>query len=160
LTAQQRQIREQLIGADVLTGLWRQRGGADLDIAAAEVRPISYAEARAPIERHEYLGKMPVAVRHCFGIFLRDMLGGAVAYGNEYGENLDLWDRYGFTGKIIGLLRGACAHWAHPHAASKLIRGSMTLLPTRYKVVAATVDPDAGEVALSIGPVTSITSAR
>src|SRR5262249_23603123 len=46
--------------------------------------------------------------------------------------------------KIIALLRGACARWAHPHAASKLVRCSMRLLPEKYKVVTATVDGDAG----------------
>ena len=40
----------------------------------------------------------------------------------------------------------ACAHWAHPHAASKLIRRSMDLLPERYKVITATVDAIAGEI--------------
>ena len=54
--------------------------------------------------------------------------------------------RFGFTGKIITLARGACLPWAHPHSASKLIRGSMRLLPERFKVVTATVDRAAGEV--------------
>ena len=83
---------------------------------------------------------------HCFGIFFDGHLGGAVVYGPEYGENLGVWDRYGFTGKIIALKRGACLHWAHPHAASKLIRRSMDLLPERYEVVTATVDAAAGEI--------------
>ena len=43
-------------------------------------------------------------------------------------------------------MRGACLHWAHPHSASKLIRGSMNLLPARYQVVTATVDAAAGEI--------------
>jgi hypothetical protein len=54
-----------------------------------------------------------------------------VVYGDEYAENRGVWDRFGFTGRIIGLLRGCCLPWAHPHSASKLIRRSTELLPAR-----------------------------
>ncbi len=142
MKALQRQRREQLIGADVLAGVWH---GIATDIAAAEVRPIPYAEARDLIEHHDP-GTMPVAVRHCYGIFFGDRLGGAVAYGTEYGENRGIWDRYGYTGRIIALLRGVSAHWAHEHTGSKLIGRSMVLLPPQYKVITATVDPQLGEI--------------
>ena len=101
---------------------------------------------------------MPAAIRHCFGIFFAGELGGAVVYGDEYGENLGVWDKYHYTGKIIALLRGACVHWAHPHSPSKLIRRSMHLLPGRYKVVTATVDGTLGEVGRSIRPAVSTSS--
>jgi len=89
---------------------------------------------------------MPAITWHCFGIYFGGHLGGAVVYAPEYAENLGVWDKYGYTGKIILLARGACVHWAHPHAGSKLIRGSMKLLPPRFEVVTATVDEMAGEV--------------
>jgi hypothetical protein len=117
-----------------------------LDIGAAAVRPISVAQARAVIERYEYLGSMPAAIRFCFGIFFGDHLGGAVVYASEPGENLGIWTAYGYSGKIITLARGACLPWAPPHAGSKLIRRSMRLLPARYTVVTATVDGTAGEI--------------
>jgi hypothetical protein len=69
-----------------------------------------------------------------------------VVYSDEYAENLGVRNRYGFTGKIICLSRGACAHWAHPHSVSRLVRGSMRLLPDKYKAVTATVDPALGEI--------------
>jgi hypothetical protein len=116
------------------------------DIGRAEVRAITLAQARSMILPYEWLGTMPAVSLHCFGIFFADRLGGAVCYGPEYGENLGVWDRYGYHGKIIALLRGACAHWAHPHSASKLIRRSMDLLPERYQVITAMVDGDAGEI--------------
>src|SRR5262245_22770972 len=72
--------------------------------------------------------------------------GGVVVYGDEYGENLGVWDRYGFSGKIIALLRGHSLPWSHPHAASKLIRRSMDLLPARFKVVTAMVDQGVDEI--------------
>ena len=117
-----------------------------VDIGTAQVRAISLAEAKIIIEQYEWLGSMPAVSHYCFGLFFDGQLGGAVVYGPEYGENLGVWDRYGYSGKIIALLRGACAHWAHPHSASKLIRRSMDLLPKRYTVVTATVDRLAGEV--------------
>jgi len=136
--AYQRIIREQLAAESAES--------VAADISRAEVRPIALAEARALIEVYEYLGTMPAVGRFAFGIFFDGRCGGAVVYGDEYAENLGVWDRYGCRGKIIALLRGACAHWAHPHAASKLIRRSMDLLPEHYKVVTATVDPAAGEI--------------
>jgi hypothetical protein len=110
------------------------------------VRRIDIATARAVIEEYEWLGCMPAIVLFAFGIYFGPDLGGVVAYSPEYGENLGVWDKYGYTGKIITLSRGACTWWAHPHSASKLIRGSMKLLPPRYEVVTATVDAAAGEV--------------
>jgi hypothetical protein len=136
--AHQRVIREQLAAA--ANGMERTVG-----IRTALVRPITIAEAKAIIVQYEWLGTLPAVTRHCYGIFFDGELGGAVVYGDEYGENLGVWDRYGYSGRIIALLRGACLPWAHPHAASKLIRRSMDLLPERYRVVTATVDALAGE---------------
>jgi hypothetical protein len=116
---------------------------AAIDIRTAQVRPIALAQARAIIEQYE---PMPAVSRYCFGIFFGDRLGGAVVYGDEYGENLRLRDRYGYSGKIIALLRGASAYWAHPHSASKLVRRSMDLLPPQFRVVTATVDANNGEI--------------
>jgi hypothetical protein len=116
------------------------------DIGTAEVRAILLTEARTIIEKHEYLGTMPAVARWAFGIFFGERCGGAVVFGPEYAENRGVWDRYGFTGRIIGLLRGACLPWAHPHSASKLIRRAMALLPDRYKVVTATCCSAAGEI--------------
>jgi hypothetical protein len=117
-----------------------------LDIGRAAVRPISLAQARALVAPFELLRPLPAVCRFAFGIFFDDRCGGAVVYGAEYGANLDVWARYGFDGKIVALVRGACAPWAHPHSASKLIRRSMALLPGCFKVITATVDPAAGEI--------------
>jgi hypothetical protein len=136
--AHQRVVRERLAAED--------EHGGNTDIRVAEVRAITGAEAKTIIAKYEWLGTMPAVVCHCFGIFFEGRCGGAVVYGIESGENLGVWGRYGFDGKIIALVRGACVHWAHPHTASKLIRASMRLLPERYQVVTATVDAAAGEI--------------
>jgi hypothetical protein len=116
------------------------------DIKASIVREISYADAKVIIEKYEYLGTMPPFPLHYFGIFFGSRLGGATVYASEPTENLGVWDKLGYTGKIICLARGACAHWAHEHSASRLISRSMRLLPHRYEVITATVDPAAGEI--------------
>jgi hypothetical protein len=140
IKAHQKIIREQLI--------IHAPEPAATDIKASVVREISYADAKVIIEQFEYLGTMPAFALHCFGIFFGDRLGGAVVYASEPTENLGVWDRLGYSGKIICLARGACAHWAHHHAASRLIRRSMRLLPGCYQVITATVDPSAGEIGI------------
>jgi len=139
-TAWQRQIRDSIAGTEGDRNTYSQ------DIGAAEVRRIDISVAREVIEEYEWLGRMPAVVLFAYGIYFGPDLGGVVTYSPEYGENLGVWDKYGYTGKIILLSRGACVWWAHPHAASKLIRKSMDLLPDRYEVVTATVDAGAGEV--------------
>lgn len=147
MKAHQRLIRERRAAesadADIFGQWWLT---IDVEIGKAEVREIAYATASAIILQYEWLGTMPAYVRHSYGIFFDGCCAGAVTYSDEMSENLGVWDKYGFTGKMLCLSRGACVHWAHPHAASKLIRGSMRLLPDRYKVITATVDSAAGEV--------------
>jgi hypothetical protein len=133
--AHQRVIRERLAATSTES--------VATDISTAEVRPITRADARTIVEQYE---AMPAVSRYCFGIFFDDRCGGAVVYGDEYAENLGVWDKYGFTHKIICLSRGACLPWAHEHTASKLIRRSMDLLPEHFKVITATVDRAVGEI--------------
>lgn len=116
------------------------------DIAKAEVRAVSRNIAKRIIEQYEWLGKLAAVNWYYYGIFFDGVCAGVVVYGPEYIENLGRWDKYGYTGKIILLSRGACVHWAHPHSASKLIRQSMKMLPPQYKVITCTVDDLAGEV--------------
>ena len=52
------------------------------------MRAITTTEAAAIITEYEWLGTMPAVSRHCFGIFFDGELGGAVVYGDEYGESL------------------------------------------------------------------------
>lgn len=147
MKAHQRVIRERRATEDAdadLFGRWWE--DIDIDIKKAVVREISYNTAEAIILKYEWLGTMSAIVRHCYGIFFDGCCGGAVVYGDEYTENLGVWDKYGYTGKIICLSRGACTHWAHEHSASKLIRTSMAMLPERYKVVTCTTDHEAGEI--------------
>lgn len=147
MKAHQRTVREQresVAGKDNLFGEWWRI--IDTDISKAVVKKVNYNTAKAVIEEYEWLKCMPLVSLFCYGIYFEGNCGGVVVYSPEYAENLGVWDKYGFTGKMLLLSRGACVHWAPPNSASKLIRGSMRLLPPQYEVITATVDPLAGEV--------------
>jgi hypothetical protein len=147
ITAWQKTKRDQRAAEDLDADLFGQWWvNLDKTLGNATIKPISTATAATVIEAYEWLGTMPAIILHCYGIYFDGALGGAVVYSPEYAENLGVWDSYGYTGKIICLTRGACAHWTPTGSASRLIRKSMKLLPQRYKVITATVDAEAGEV--------------
>ena len=129
----------------------------DTDISKAVVRETTRETAKAIIDEYEWMQCMAAVSYFYYGIFFEGVCGGVVCYGPEYSENLGKitrergtsgadWSKYGYEGKMILLNRGACVHWSHPHAASKLIRSSMKMLPKKYEVVTATVDDLAGEI--------------
>jgi hypothetical protein len=147
MIAHQRLVRDRIAADSTRVGLFGTWwDDVDVDIARSEVRQIDTRTAASIILDYEWLGSMPPVVLSCYGIYFDGALGGAVVFAPEYTENLGVWDKYGYTNKIILLARGACTHWAHPHAASRLIGQSIRLLPKKYEVVTATVDERAGEI--------------
>jgi hypothetical protein len=124
----------------------------DLSLENAVVKEIPLALAKKIIEEYEYLGCLAAVNWYQYGIFFLDkktdeyVCGGVVVYGQEYAENTGVYDKYGFTGKMILLNRGVCLHWCPVNTNSKLIMDSMKMLPEKYEVVTATIDPDAGEI--------------
>ena len=108
----------------------------------SEVREVPLPLAREIVERFE---PMPAQCRLAYGIFFDGACGGVVVFSDEYAENLGVWDRYGFSGKIILLSRGVCLHWAPKNANSRLVRQAMRLLPPQYGIVTATTDATLGE---------------
>ena len=94
---------------------------ADLTLANAVVREVDLPFARKIIEEYEWLGCMAAVNFWAYGIFFGDVCGGVVVFGQEYTENLGVWDKYDFTGKIILLNRGVCLHWTPKNTGSKLI---------------------------------------
>ena len=134
----------------------------DLSVKRAVVRSCSYSTAKKIIETYEWLGNLSAINQFYFGIYFQakskegipskglfpnsEVCGGAVVFGPDYGENLKIWDKYGFTGKIILLNRGACCYWTPKNTASKLITQAIKKLPPKYEIVTCTVDSRAGEV--------------
>lgn len=124
----------------------------ELSIPKSVVREITFVEAKQIIEKYEWLGCMPVCVKHCYGLFFPSkegddwLLGGVTVFSGEYAENRGVWDKYGYTGKIILLARGVNLHFCPKNSNSHLIMESIKLLPEKYKVITCTVDNLAGEV--------------
>lgn len=158
MKAHQRVIREKKqneAASENLFGAWWEN--INRDIKNGIIKQIDRATCESIINEYEWLGCMPAVVWHMYGIFFDGNCGGVVCYGPEYSENLGKqarengrkcadWSKYGFEDRMILLSRGACVHWAHPHSGSKLIRGSMKMLPEKYEIVTCTVDEAAGEI--------------
>lgn len=156
--AHQRVIREErelnATHEDLFGAWWKD---INKDISNGVIREIDRATCERIILEYEWLGCMPAVVWHMYGIFFDNHCAGVVCYGPEYSENLGKlcrqngkagadWSKYGFEGKMILLSRGACVHWAHPHCGSKLIAGSIKMLPSKYEIITSTTDHAAGEV--------------
>lgn len=124
----------------------------DFDLKNVIIKPVSLSYAKEIIEEYEYLGCIAAVNWFQYGIFFKDnedgeeICGGVVIYGQEYVENRGVWDKYGYTGKIILLNRGVCLHWTPKNTNSKLIMESMKQLPKKYEIITCTIDPDAGEI--------------
>lgn len=115
----------------------------DIVQGKGEVRAISRSEAASVIEQFE---AMPGVVKFCFGIFFGERLGGAVVFSPEYAENLNVWDKFGFSGRLLLLSRGACLAWTPKGSGSRLIRAAMKQLPAEIEIVSGTLDARLGEV--------------
>ena len=139
MKAHQRIIREEKSKTDPVPDI-------NLSSKNAVVRSISHSESKKIILEYEWLKCMPTISKYSFGLFFGDHCAGVVVYGTEYSENLGHWDKFGFTGKMLLLARGACVHWAPDYSGSFLIRQSMKLLPPQYEVITCTVDELAGEI--------------
>ena len=137
--AHQRIVREEIASKESAPEV-------DLSPSNAVVKPITRDQAKEVIYKYEWLGCLAAISQYYFGLFFGEHLAGVVIYGAEYSENLGHWDKYGFTGKMLLLNRGACCHWAPPYAGSMLIRKSMEMLPPNIEVITATVDELAGEI--------------
>lgn len=124
----------------------------DLNLKNTVVKPIDLSLAKKIVEEYEYLGCLAAINQYQYGIFFRNQLtgelncGGVVVFGQEYAENQGVWDKYGYTNKIILLNRGVCLHWTPKNTNSKLIMEAIKMLPAKYKVITCTIDPDAGEI--------------
>ena len=146
LIAHQKIVRDRMADEDKYNLFGNYWDAIDKDLSMAIVKPVNYKTAQNIIEKYEWLGCMPAIVWYCYGIFFDGNLGGVVVFGVDYTENLGVWNKFDYTGKIILLSRGACVHWTPKNTASKLITQAIKMLPEKYKIVTATVDHLAGEI--------------
>jgi len=148
LKAHQRIIREHRAAEDSdadMFGRWWD--GLDVSPERAELREVDHRTAMAIIDKYEWLGTYCNAPLAAFGIYWDGNCGGVVAYGAPSPPNVAT-SALGEGAKFAcQLARGACTHWAHEHAASKLISFSLREMGTRgYGLAIAYSDPVAGEV--------------
>lgn len=116
------------------------------DFSNAEVREISYAEAKTIIHKYEYLGTMGTT-RRCFGLFFDGELAGVECFGATAGTGVPYLCGTKHADRVMTLCRGACVHWAHEHSASYLIPRACKLLAAEGKnIFVAYSDVDAGEI--------------
>jgi len=145
-TAHQKIIRDEKAISDKANLFGTYWEEIDKDLKKAIVRETDLASAKIMIEEYEWLGCMPAVNFLAYGIYFDNYCGGVVVFGQEYTENLGVWDKYDFTDKIILLSRGVCLHWTPKNTNSKLIMSAIKMLPEKYKIVTATTDHLAGEI--------------
>lgn len=113
------------------------------------VKEITTADAKPIIMTYEWLGSIPKIPAFQYGLFdSHGELIGVAMFGQGNGirskwvcgeENANI---------TIPLERGACVHWAHPHAASFLISKACQQAYTDhgYQIFYAYSDVEAGEI--------------
>lgn len=112
----------------------------------AEVKEITYAEAKEVIVKYEWLGTMPAGAFLSVGLFIDGHLAGCEVFTNvKSGGYYTL-----FKEECTLLGRGCCVHWCPVWGSSYLIRRALKILEDKYKgvprYVLAYSDWDAGEI--------------
>lgn len=113
------------------------------------VRQITREEAEAIIYQYEWLGTMPTVARAYYGMVTPDgEIIGACCFGVGGGSNARNICGPENRDVTICLERGACVHWAHPHAGSKLVAQACKLAHKEFgwKIFYAYSDEHAGEI--------------
>ena len=141
----QRTMREKIEEEDKqLYGEWWKE--LDLSPQNAEVRIITYQEAKEMITKYEWLGTMPKFPTLSVGLFFDNHLAGVEVFAEgKPGGKITLW-----TEPAIALARGCCVHWCPKWASSFLISKALKILTDYYngqpRYVIAYSDWDAGEI--------------
>jgi hypothetical protein len=138
--AHQREIRETEAGKDPRP---------TVPLEGCTVQAVTRAEATRIILRYEWLGTIPSNAQAFYGLVAPDgdLLGVSV-FGVPPGTaSRDLCGPENRE-KVIALVRGACVHYAHPHAGSFLTARACTLAAGDHgwRVFVAYQDLRAGEI--------------
>lgn len=126
----------------------------DVDLNKSIIKIIDKETAKKIIIEYEWLKSMPFIVKYCFGIYFNingeKYLGGVLVFSNDYADNTGVWDKYGYTDKLLLLSRGVCLWWTPMNCASYFISRACKWVKnnTKYRIITATVDPAAGEIGI------------
>lgn len=104
------------------------------------------AEVKLFIEKHEWLGKMPMSITHRFTAHYSGVLIGVIVMATPNAFSDLLGDGTRDTEKLIS--RGACASWTPVGTASWLLMQSIRCMVenTSYRLFTAYSDPEAKEL--------------
>ena len=114
-----------------------------------EVRPCTYEQAEKIILAYEWLGSMPTAGLAFYGLFTPDDEQiGVACFGRGSGSNSGNLCGPVYRDLAICLERGACVHWAHPHAGSFLVAKACRQASKDYgwRIFYGYSDAEAGEI--------------
>lgn len=111
------------------------------------VREVSKAQARPIIELYEWLGDLGACTTF-YGLWHGDDLLGVAGFGSGTGPKAHRICDGVDAAQTIGLLRGACVHWAPRNAASFLISRACAAAHRDHgwRVFFAYADEEAGEI--------------
>lgn len=112
----------------------------------AEVKEITYEEAKKVILKYEWLGTMPSGAFLSVGLFINNYLAGVEVFTNVMAGG-----KYTLLNEECTLLaRGCCVHWCPKWGSSFLIKRALKILEDYYqgkpRYVIAFSDWEAGEI--------------
>lgn len=104
------------------------------------------AEIKKFIERHEWLGKMPMSITHRFTARWKGVLVGVIVMATPNAFSNLLGVEYKNKEKLIA--RGACISWSPINTASWLLMKSIKYMVknTEFRIFTAYSDPEAKEL--------------
>ena len=140
----QRQIREHLATLDEPDIEEKRKLASSL--RNAEIREISYQDAKGVLLQNEYLGS--VTGEYFYGLYFGQYLAGAVAFGSTAGTNVSSSVAGAvYKDKVTVLTRGCCCFWAPKKSGSYLIAGACRKMAVEKKknLVVGFSDLDSGE---------------
>jgi len=147
MEAYQYKIRKQKLKTEIINFKLNQ-----VLLKNSEIQLIDRETAKKTIIEYEWLESMPFIVKYCFGLYFninnKKILGGVLVFSNDYADNTGVWDKYGYTDKLLLLSRGVCLWWTPKNTASFFITKACKWIKnnTKYRIITATIDPAAGEI--------------
>jgi hypothetical protein len=137
----QRKIRDKMMASDPRP--------VQTSLDGCRVEEISRSEAESIILVYEWLGTMPTAGQAFYGLKSpENELLGVACFGLGHGtKQRDICGEE-YREKAIGLERGACVHWSHPHAPSFLVSQAVKQASKDHgwQIFYAYSDIEAGEI--------------
>jgi group I intron endonuclease len=121
----------------------------DLDVSLnnTTIKEINRSDVEKMVTKYSYIKSMPNFNKFYFGIYFKinnvDYLGGVLIYSVDYENNKNVWDKYSFKDKILGLEIGVTEWWVPINTASFFISRANKIIKnkSKYRVITDALDP-------------------